>query len=63
MNKIVILYPTHCVLTKNNSSTETNLRLRKKETPHNETTLNQTENKHKPRRKGKSRKFNESFGQ
>ena len=37
MNKIVIKYQTHQVLTNKNSLTEMNRKLRKIETPHNQT--------------------------
>ena len=42
MNKVVIQYQTHQVLTNKNSQTEINRQLRKIETPHKQTTHNQT---------------------
>ena len=42
MNKIVIEYQTHQVLTNKNNLTEMNLQLRKIEIQHSQTTHNQT---------------------
>ena len=47
MNEIIIQYQTHQKLTNKNNLTDINRKLRKMETPHNQTTQNKQYHKNK----------------